>query len=141
MTLQILNPLEIDDWDELLLTHPDYSFFHTSAWARVLHESYGYKPLYFTAIENGRLSALIPIMEVNSFLTGRPSEAYRAFSGAVYLPAVSLAGFPTLRRGFKLLTFLRIYPPYVWRTSLHCLIISRKRDSANQTVSISKTTG
>jgi len=71
MSLEILNPLTYPNWDELLLTHEDYSFFHTSAWARVLSESYGYKPLYFTATENGRLSALIPVMEVNSFLTGR----------------------------------------------------------------------
>ena len=71
MDLEILNPLEYPGWDELLLTHEDYSFFHTSAWARVLSESYKYKPLYFTSINNGKLSALIPVMEINSFLTGR----------------------------------------------------------------------
>jgi len=69
--LEILNPLELGDWDKLLLTHTNYSFFHSSAWARVLSESYKYKPLYFTTIENDKLSALIPVMEVNSFLTGR----------------------------------------------------------------------
>jgi len=68
--LKILNPLEYPGWDELLLTNEDYSFFHTSAWARVLSASYGYKPLYFTSIENGRLSALLPIMEIKSPLTG-----------------------------------------------------------------------
>ena len=124
MHLQILNPLTYPNWDELLLTHEDYSFFHTTAWARVLHESYGYKPLYFTAIENGRLSALIPVMEVNSFITGKPSEAYRPFCGAVYLPAVSLAGVPTLRRGFKLLTFLRMSP--------HCYCHSNRASRSNR---------
>jgi hypothetical protein len=69
--IQIINPISYPDWDDLLLTHQDYSFFHTSAWAKVLSESYGYKPLYFTSIEGGRLSALIPVMEVSSFLTGR----------------------------------------------------------------------
>jgi hypothetical protein len=69
--LELLNPVELDDWDELLLTNESYSFFHTSPWAKVLCESYNYKPLYFTAIDNGRLSALIPIMEINSLLTGR----------------------------------------------------------------------
>ena len=71
MELEILDPLEYPGWDDLLLTHEDYSFFHSSAWARILCESYGYKPLYFTSIENGRLSALIPVMEVKSFLTGK----------------------------------------------------------------------
>jgi len=71
MALQILNPLEIPDWDKILRTHPGYSFFHSSVWARVLSESYGYTPLYFAVLENGRLEALIPMMEVNSFLTGK----------------------------------------------------------------------
>ena len=30
-----------------------------------------YKPLYFTSIDNGKLSALIPIMEIKSFITGK----------------------------------------------------------------------
>ena len=71
MNLTILNPLEYPGWDELLLTNSDYSFFHSSSWARVLCESYKYKPLYFTSIDNGKLSALIPVMDVRSPLTGR----------------------------------------------------------------------
>ncbi len=55
----------------MLLEHEAASFFHTSAWARVLSESYHYKPLYFTTIENGKLESLIPLMEVHSFLTGK----------------------------------------------------------------------
>src|SRR4030042_219287 len=71
MNLQIINPLDYPNWDDLLLASGDQSFFHTSAWARVLVESYNYKPLYFTQISDGRLSALFPFMEVNSFLTGK----------------------------------------------------------------------
>jgi len=70
LNIQIINPIEYHNWDELLLTNDKTTFFHTSAWAKVLHESYRYKPLYFTLIENGKLSALLPIMEINSFLTG-----------------------------------------------------------------------
>ena len=55
----------------MLLRTPGASFFHSSAWARVLSESYGYTPLYFTVIENGKLRALVPVMEVNSILTGK----------------------------------------------------------------------
>ncbi len=71
MNIQIINPIEYPNWDDLLLTTPAATFFHTAAWAKVLSESYHYKPLYFTVIENGKLSALIPIMEINSFLTGK----------------------------------------------------------------------
>jgi hypothetical protein len=71
MPLQIIDPTQYDGWDDLILSHPDYSFFHSSAWARVLFESYQYRPRYFTVIDHGQLLALIPVMEVNSFLTGR----------------------------------------------------------------------
>jgi lipid II:glycine glycyltransferase (peptidoglycan interpeptide bridge formation enzyme) len=70
LKLEIINPIEYPDWDNMLREHEDASFFHTSAWAKVLHESYNYKPLYFTVIENGKLVSLIPLMEVKSFLTG-----------------------------------------------------------------------
>lgn len=67
----IINPITYPGWDDLLLSTPDYSFFHSSAWAKVLFETYGYTPKYFSIIDGGRLLALIPVMEVNSFLTSR----------------------------------------------------------------------
>ena len=69
--IQNNNPTTLPHWDDLLLTHPETTFFHTAAWARVLSESYGYNPLYFSIIENGRLSGLIPVMEIDSILTGK----------------------------------------------------------------------
>ena len=71
MHIQILNPLETPHWDDLLLTADRATFFHTTAWARVLSQSYGYKPLYFSIIEGGRLAGLIPVMEIDSFFTGK----------------------------------------------------------------------
>jgi hypothetical protein len=50
---------------------PAASFFHTSSWANVLVESYGYRPAYFSVIRNGSLRALLPVMEIDSLLTGR----------------------------------------------------------------------
>src|SRR3989304_5876328 len=69
--LKIINPLDYPEWDKLVLSTRDYSFFHSSAWARVLHESYGYKPLYFTLIDDGRLLSLMACMEIKSVLTGK----------------------------------------------------------------------
>jgi hypothetical protein len=71
LNIQIINPIERADWDNLLLTADWTKFFHTSAWARVLSESYGYKPVYFTTIDNGKLGSLIPVMEIDSFITGK----------------------------------------------------------------------
>jgi len=71
INLQIINPIEYRGWDDLLLQNPSYSFFHSSHWAKVLHESYHYKPLYFTLINNGKLKVTIPLMEIKSLLTGQ----------------------------------------------------------------------
>jgi hypothetical protein len=70
MELQIIDPAEYPEWDSVLLHSNDHSFFHSSAWARVLKESYKYKPFYFVFFEGDRLALLMPIMEVQSFLTG-----------------------------------------------------------------------
>lgn len=69
--LSIINPLEYPGWDDLLLSNENYSFFHSSHWARVLHEAYNYKPVYTSLISEGKLNALIPLMEVKSYLTGK----------------------------------------------------------------------
>nr|WP_230406604.1 hypothetical protein [Candidatus Scalindua japonica] len=71
MNLKIINPITYPGWDDLLLSNPDYSFFHSSSWARVLHESYNFKPLYFTLIKENKLLVLMPIMEVKNFIAGK----------------------------------------------------------------------
>jgi len=71
LELKVINPLKFNDWDELVLSSKVYSFFHSSAWARVLHESYRYKPVYFTLIDKNALTVLIPLMEIKSYFTGK----------------------------------------------------------------------
>ena len=71
LQLQIIDPLNHPQWDEWVLSSPNYSFFHSSTWARVLYDTYNYKARYFASSNNGHLAVLIPIMEVNSYLTGR----------------------------------------------------------------------
>ncbi len=70
MNLQIINPLTHPGYDDMVLAAGG-SFFHTSFWARVLHDSYSYRPCYLTEIHDGKVATLVPLMEVRSFLTGR----------------------------------------------------------------------
>jgi hypothetical protein len=65
-----VDPLRDPEWDRLVELHPDYTFFHTSAWARVLHKSYGHEPVYLRCRRGGDLLALLPLMDVRSPLTG-----------------------------------------------------------------------
>ncbi len=69
--LEVVNPVDYPKWDNLLLSSRDYSFFHSSYWAKVLYESYNYQPVYFTLMNEGKLSALIPVMSIKSILTGK----------------------------------------------------------------------
>jgi len=71
VSIEILDPTQYAGWDSLVLGCPSYSFFHSSAWAWALQDAYGYRPLYFTIFDGSALSACLPMMEVDSFLTGR----------------------------------------------------------------------
>jgi lipid II:glycine glycyltransferase (peptidoglycan interpeptide bridge formation enzyme) len=70
MGINIVNPLSDPDWDRLITSHQDFSFFHSAAWAKVLHKTYGHEPVYFRCSQRRELVALVPMMEVRSPLTG-----------------------------------------------------------------------
>ena len=67
----IVNPLERSDWEAQLAEHSEATIFHSTAWARVLRETYGHNPVYFCRFSGGHLKQLLPVMEVSSPLTGR----------------------------------------------------------------------
>src|SRR6516162_2503219 len=71
MDTKLINPLCDPDWDRLVLSHPDCTFFHSAAWARVLCKTYGHEPVYLCCSQRGDPVALVPIMDVRSPLTGR----------------------------------------------------------------------
>ena len=66
-----INPFKSPNWDALVTSHPDFSFFHGTAWARVLAETYGFVPHYFYSGSEGASESLLPVMEVDSWVTGR----------------------------------------------------------------------
>ena len=59
------------NWDRLVYSHPDFNFFHTAAWAKVLCKTYGHTPLFLHVTHSGKSLALLPLMEINSPFTGR----------------------------------------------------------------------
>jgi hypothetical protein len=65
----VLNPLLDEKWEKAISMHRDATIFHSTAWARVLLETYGHRPCYIQMSLNGCLLALIPMMEVQSALT------------------------------------------------------------------------
>ena len=70
-TPQPVNPVAYANWDTLVAAHPRCSFFHRAAWSKTLQDAYGFKPVYFTSGEADGRSSILPLMEVDSWLTGR----------------------------------------------------------------------
>jgi len=69
--VQTLNPFDSEDWDSQVARIPGATFFHGLAWAKVLQSTYGYRSLYFATTKAGRIDSLLPVMAVESWLTGR----------------------------------------------------------------------
>jgi hypothetical protein len=71
LQMRIFDPVRDPAWDHLVALHCDACCFHTSAWAKVLQQSYNHQPFYLQFSHRRRLVALIPLMEVRSLFTGR----------------------------------------------------------------------
>ena len=70
LSAELVNPLAENSWEETITMHRDATIFHSTAWARVLVDTYGHRPCYAQISLNGNLQALVPIMEVKSVFTG-----------------------------------------------------------------------
>lgn len=71
LQMRVLDPLREPAWDHVIALHRDGTCFHTTAWARVLHQTYKHQPFYLQFFHNRRLVALVPLMEICSPFTGR----------------------------------------------------------------------
>jgi hypothetical protein len=71
LRMRVVDPLHEPAWDHVAALHRDAGCFHTSAWARVLHQTYKHQPFYLHFSCGSRLAALVPLMEVRSPFTGR----------------------------------------------------------------------
>lgn len=66
-----VNPLTTPHWNAGIAKNPNAGFFHRTEWLSVLHDTYGFTPLAFTARVGDETTAALPMMEVNSVWTGR----------------------------------------------------------------------
>jgi CelD/BcsL family acetyltransferase involved in cellulose biosynthesis len=59
-------------WISFLESNPDAGFFHHPVWSQLMTESYGYRPFVIALPgADGDLTAGVPLMEVNSPITGK----------------------------------------------------------------------
>lgn len=58
-------------WDEYVLEHPNSTFYHQIGWKNVVEKSYGHKPYYLLAKEDGEIKGVFPLFLMKSMLFGR----------------------------------------------------------------------
>jgi CelD/BcsL family acetyltransferase involved in cellulose biosynthesis len=58
-------------WDDRVERLVGGGVFYRRAWLQTLHDTYGYRPLGFVSETDGTETGLLPVMEVDSWLTGR----------------------------------------------------------------------
>jgi FemAB-related protein (PEP-CTERM system-associated) len=61
---------DAEQWDRFVLGHPQGTFFHLTAWKRVLEETFGHKSQYVYAERNGEIVAVVPIFKVSNWMVG-----------------------------------------------------------------------
>ncbi|MES2474686.1 MAG: GNAT family N-acetyltransferase [Verrucomicrobiota bacterium] len=90
VSLERIDPLSGDRWDKDIINHPNLTIFHRSAWARVLNETYGHQPYYLKFISSEGSQTWVPLMEVDSRLTGRRGVClpFADFAGPLWSSAV-----------------------------------------------------
>ncbi len=64
-----------DAWDRCVLQCGGVTIFHSAGWARVLQATYGHVPHLLALTDGNRARAVLPIMEVNSWMKGRRGVA------------------------------------------------------------------
>ena len=83
------------DWNKALGHFGDATIFHTSEWAQVLVDTYGYSPYYFTAQQAGRPIRL-GLFEIDSWLTGKRAVSLPFADEAPVLGQLPAAGLKTV---------------------------------------------
>jgi hypothetical protein len=68
--MRIVDPRRVEWWDSFVLQDPGATIFHSSSWACVLADTYGYVPRYF-AVESASGWCAMPVMEIRDILRRR----------------------------------------------------------------------
>ena len=76
-------------WDAFVRARPEGSFFHLSAWARVIAQSFGHATHYALAEQDGAVVGVLPLVRMKTLLFGDllASTPYCVYGGALAVDA------------------------------------------------------
>ena len=74
-SVEIIDPFATSQWDNHVASFSTAAFYHSSAWLKVLCETYKYRPACFVVRESAHISCMLPCLEIDTWLTGRRGVA------------------------------------------------------------------
>ncbi len=68
--VQQLDTVQSEQWDQFVAQTPEASFFHLSAWKKVIEKSFGHRAYYLYTEQDSRISGVLPLFHVRSRIFG-----------------------------------------------------------------------
>jgi FemAB-related protein (PEP-CTERM system-associated) len=83
IAVQLFTEGDRSRWDSFVLQHDQATAFHLIAWKTCIEESFGYKPQYMLATENGRVRGVLPLFLIENIILKRAliSSPFAVYGG------------------------------------------------------------
>ena len=83
--IKLLEPVDHQRWDQFVEASDTATFFHLSAWQRVIQQAFSHKTYYVYAEQEGEIAGILPLVHVKSLLFGNTliSNAFCVYGGIV----------------------------------------------------------
>jgi FemAB-related protein (PEP-CTERM system-associated) len=87
-------------WDDFVVRCPEATFFHKSAWRRVIETCFGHRAHYLLAERGAEIVGVLPLAEVKSFLFGHAlvSLPFCAYGGVAAIETEAVAALHAAAR-------------------------------------------
>ena len=105
LTVTCLGDAEENEWDHFVYAQTDATFFHLSAWRRIIEEVFGHRTHFFLARRGGNIVGVLPLAEIKSILFGHSliSLPFCVYGGSVGNPeAIDVLDAEAVRLGKSL---------------------------------------
>jgi FemAB-related protein (PEP-CTERM system-associated) len=69
-TVHLMQPGDVEKWDQFVLECSQSSFFHRAGWKEVIERAFGHRTYFLYAEADGQIQGILPLAQINSFLFG-----------------------------------------------------------------------
>ena len=70
MTIVRLDESDLDAWTSYVRSHPEATLYHRVEWKGLIERNFGHQSIYLTAVKEGKISGILPLIFMKSRLFG-----------------------------------------------------------------------